>query len=96
MIATVMMLLISLPSMAATVNEGKIIITVGNEKSQFQRSGIKLAVYQIATGEYGNWTAAKELPGLWFTQKESDNKWVDETVQLINERLKYEAEQESI
>ena len=88
MMIALALLLTTLPSMAETAYDGEINIIVGNNSSPFQLSGIKLAAYLIATGDYGSWTAVKQLPGLMFTTKEDDQKWVRDTVALVESRIR--------
>ena len=50
------LLLTCLPATAETTeNDGWLSITIGNKKDEMDPEGIQLAIYKIATGEYGKW-----------------------------------------
>ena len=56
--------MISIPSLAADDGDGWISITIGDDKSAFNREGIQFGAYLIATGDYGAWTMVKAFDGI--------------------------------
>ena len=86
MIATV--LLISLTATAGAENDGQMSITIGDAQSEFDRGGIVLAAYLLATGDYGDWTTVNDFAIIKITSRDDGSAWIDQSMKQIHTRIK--------
>ena len=82
------MLLVSIPSMASDETDGWISITIGDEKSEFAREGIRFGAYLIATGEYGDWTMEKDFDGIQVFSRDDGSAWINQSLNQIREKIR--------
>ena len=81
-----MLILACIPAMAAD-NDGWISMTIGDEKSEYNRSGIPLELYLIATGDYGDWTMLQEFSDITVFTRDDGSAHVDITLSQIRKRI---------
>ena len=79
------LILAALP--AAADNDGWVSITIGDEKSAFERGGITLELYLIATGDYGDWTMLKDFSDITVFTRDDGSTHVDMTLGQIRKRI---------
>ena len=75
------------PAAADDAKDGWLSISIGNERSGFDLKGVHIAIYQLATGNYGDWTmldAFKDIQA--FTRKDGSAS-VDITLSQIRKRI---------
>ena len=67
--------------------EGRITITIGDKDSEFQREGIQLGIYLLATGNYGDWTMVDTFKDIdVFTRKDGSTN-VGTSLNQISKRI---------
>ena len=86
MIAMAILLAI-LPAMADSPRDGQIIITIGNESSEFTRKGIVLAAYLIAKGDYGDWTPLGIFSDITISTRDDGSTWVGKSLDEIHDKI---------
>ena len=86
MIAMAILLAI-LPAMADSPRDGQIVITIGDESSEFPREGIVLAAYLIAKGEYGDWTPLGEFSDITISTHDDGSTWVGKSLDEIHDKI---------
>ena len=79
-----MLVMTSLPAMAAE-NNGQIDITIGSVKSLFDRNGIHLKAYLVATGEYGRWETLSTFADIQlFSSQDDGSAWVNKSLAQLH------------
>ena len=81
------LLLCCIPAQAANDNDGWLSITIGDDKSPFDRKGIEVAVYMIATGDYGNWTMVKDFADITVFTRDDGSTHIDKSLAQIRKRI---------
>ena len=82
------MLLTCLPALAEQTRDGQITVIVGDEQSKFIRSGVQLAAYLLARGDYGDWTTVKNFETIKITSRDDGSAWIDQSMKQIHNRIK--------
>ena len=82
------LLLTCLPAAAETAeNDGWLSISFGNKKDSLDPEGIQLAIYRIASGEYGYWRMEKNFQDIGiFTGKDGATK-IDQSMESLKKRI---------
>ena len=86
-IAMILSLIASVIPARAADNDGWVSITIGDEKSEFDREGIQLEAYQIAQGDYGDWTMLKDFSDINVFTRDDGSAHVDMTLNQIRQRI---------
>ena len=86
-IAMILVLTLNAIPARAADNDGWISITIGDEKSSFDRKGIQLEIYLIATGNYGDWTMVKDFKDITVFTRDDGSTHVDMTLSQIRQRI---------
>ena len=73
---------------AAAENDGQLSITVGNSNSLFERSGIELGIYLLATGDYGDWTMVEAFKDITVFTRNDGSATVSATMAQIAKRIR--------
>ncbi len=89
-IAMIFALLFSCVSVPAGMEEAKdgwLSITIGDDRNEFDPSGIRMAIYLIATGDYGDWTMNDEFSDITVFVRSDGSASVDMTLNQIRQRI---------
>ena len=81
------LLLCCIPAEADNQKDGWVSITIGDEKSPFSKEGIEVAVYLIATGDYGNWTMEKDFADITVFTRDDGSTHIDKSLAQIRQRI---------
>lgn len=78
-------LLVCVPAVAE--NDGWLSITVGDSKSEFNREGIELGIYLLATGDYGDWTMVDTFSDITVYTRGDGSASIDKKLAQISKRI---------
>lgn len=67
--------------------DGWLSISIGNENSAFDLQGVHMAVYQLATGDYGDWTMLDDFKDIQAFIRADGSASVDITLSQIRKRI---------
>ena len=81
------LLLCAVPAEAEKKNDGWISITVGNDKSEFDREKIGFAIYLIATGDYGDWTMVDRFSDITVFARDDGSTYINKSLAQIKKRI---------
>ena len=87
MMLAMIILLISLPALAANESDGWLSITIGDANSDFERGGVYLAAYLVATGDYGNWTMVEAFKSITVYSRDDGSAWIDQSLSKIHDQI---------
>lgn len=83
-----MTLILALSCLCAYAEEdGWLSITVGDEKTPFERNGMTFEIFLIATGNYGDWTMLDAFSDINVFTREDGSASVDVTLAQIDRRI---------
>jgi len=68
-------------------NDGWLSITVGEDRSGFDPEGIRMTIYLLATGDYGNWKMVEEFSDITVFTRSDGSASVDITLGQIRNRI---------
>lgn len=77
----------SVPAGTEEANDGWLSITVGDDRNEFDPEGIRLSIYLIATGDYGDWTMEDAFSDITVFVRNDGSASVDMTLNLIRQRI---------
>ena len=78
---------VSVPAGTEETKDGWLSITIGDDKNEFDPSGIHLAIYLIATGDYGDWTMEDDFRDITVFIRKDGSASVDKTLSQIRQRI---------
>ena len=78
---------VSVPAGTEEANDGWLSITIGDDRNEFDPSGIRMAIYLIATGDYGNWTMEETFSDITVFVRSDGSASVDMTLSQIRQRI---------
>ena len=78
---------VSVPAGTEEANNGWLSITVGDDRNEFNPEGIRLAIYLIATGDYGDWTMVDSFSDITVFIRSDGSASVDKTLSQIRQRI---------
>ena len=78
---------VSVPAGTEETKDGWLSITVGDDKNEFDPGGIHLAIYLIATGDYGDWTMEDDFRDITVFIRKDGSASVDKTLSQIRQRI---------
>ena len=81
------LLLCAIPAEADNQNDGWISITIGNNKSAFERKGISFAIYLVATGNYGDWTMQSQFSDIKVFTRDDGSTYINKSLAQIKKRI---------
>ena len=82
------LLLCAIPAEADKPNDdGWISITIGNNKSAFERKGISFAIYLVATGNYGDWTMQSHFSDIKVYSRDDGSTYINKSLAQIKKRI---------
>ena len=67
--------------------DGWLSITVGDERSGFNPEGTRIAIYLLATGDYGNWEMTENFSDITVFTRDDGSASVDITLGQIRRRI---------
>ena len=77
----------SFPAGTEETKDGWLSITIGDDKNEFDPGGIHLAIYLIATGDYGDWTMEDDFRDITVFIRKDGSASVDKTLSQIRQRI---------
>ena len=81
------LLLCAIPAEAGNQTDGWISITIGNNKSGFERKGISFSIYQVATGVYGDWTMLNDFSDIKVFSRDDGSTYINKSLNQIKKRI---------
>ena len=78
---------VSVPAGTEETKDGWLSITIGDDKNEFDPGGIHLAIYLIATGDYGDWTMEDDFRDITVFIRKDGSASVDKTLSQIRQRI---------
>ena len=78
---------VSVPAGTEEANDGWLSITIGDDRNEFDPSGIRMAIYLIATGDYGSWTMEDDFSDITVFVRSDGSASVDMTLSQIRQRI---------
>lgn len=72
---------------AAEDADGWLSISIGNERSGFDLQGVHIAIYRLATGDYGDWTMVDAFRDIRVFTRADGSASVDITLSQIRKRI---------
>ena len=78
---------VSVPAGTEESNNGWLSITIGDDRNEFDPSGIRMAIYLIATGDYGDWTMEETFSDITVFVRSDGSASVDMTLSQIRQRI---------
>ena len=78
---------VSVPAGTEESNNGWLSITIGDDRNEFDPSGIRMAIYLIATGDYGDWTMEEAFSDITVFVRSDGSASVDMTLSQIRQRI---------
>ena len=78
---------VSVPAGTEEANNGWLSITIGDDRNEFDPSGIRMAIYLIATGDYGDWTMEDTFSDISVFVRSDGSASVDMTLSQIRQRI---------
>lgn len=78
---------VSVPAGTEEAKDGWLSITIGDDRNEFDPSGIRMAIYLIATGDYGDWTMNDEFSDITVFVRSDGSASVDMTLSQIRQRI---------
>ena len=78
---------VSVPAGTEETKDGWLSITVGDDRNEFDPGGIRLAIYLIATGDYGAWTMVDDFRDITVFIRKDGSASVDKTLSQIRQRI---------
>lgn len=78
---------VSVPAGTEETKDGWLSITVGDDRNEFDPGGIRLAIYLIATGDYGAWTMVDDFRDITVFIRQDGSASVDKTLSQIRQRI---------
>ena len=78
---------VSVPAGTEEANDGWLSITIGDDRNEFDPSGIRMAIYLIATGDYGRWTMEDDFSDITVFVRSDGSASVDMTLSQIRQRI---------
>ena len=86
-IIVMLFLCASVPAVTEENRDGWLSITIGDDRSDFDVQGIRMAIYLIATGDYGNWTMADAFNDIAVFTRSDGSASVNMTLGQIRRRI---------
>ena len=71
---------VSVPAGTEEAQDGWLSITIGDDRNEFDPSGIRMAIYLIATGDYGDWTMEENFRDITVFVRSDGSASVDMTL----------------
>ena len=87
MILALLFSCVSVPAGTEEANDGWLSITIGDDRNEFDPSGIRMAIYLIATGDYGSWTMEDDFSDITVFVRSDGSASVDMTLSQIRQRI---------
>ena len=87
MVTALLFSCVSVPAGTEETDNGWLSITVGDDRHEFNPEGIRLAIYLIATGDYGNWTMEDPFSDITVFIRSDGSASVDMTLSQIRQRI---------
>lgn len=81
------LLLCAVSAEADNQHDGWISITIGNDKSEFDRENIGFAIYLVATGDYGDWTMVKHFSDITVFTRNDGSTYINKSLAQIKKRI---------
>ena len=78
---------VSVPAGTEEAQDGWLSITIGDDRNEFDPSGIRMAIYLIATGDYGDWTMEENFRDITVFVRSDGSASVDMTLSQIRQRI---------
>ena len=78
---------VSVPAGTEEAKDGWLSITIGDDRNEFDPSGIRMAIYLIATGDYGDWTMEDAFSDITVFVRGDGSASVDMTLSQIRQRI---------
>ena len=85
-VTAMLLMLAALPALAE--DDGWMSITVGDQHSTFDREGIQLAAYLVATGDYGAWTPVSSFSDIKMFSRDDGSAWISQSLKDLRERVR--------
>ena len=87
MVIALLISCVSVPAGTEETNNGWLSITVGDDRNEFNPEGIRLAIYLLATGDYGDWTMTEPFSDITVFIRSDGSASVDMTLSRIRQRI---------
>ena len=78
---------LSVPAGAEELKDGWLSITIGDDRNEFDPAGIRMAIYLIATGDYGYWKMEDAFSDITVFVRSDGSASVDKTLSQIRQRI---------